>query len=714
MNEESKTWQENNQQYLKLALEWLRLRLQRLAQISSPAGALPEPAPLVEPPRGLPAEPKWKLWNRVVAPEPSQKLLPPGPDSLLVTEEQLARASEKMTAAESVTPPPAMIMLAQSFGMSRFERNVLLLCVAMELDTRIPALCARAQDNPNSPYPTFALAMALFDEAEWNAISPEGSLRHWRLIEISQPAAQPLTASALRADERIVNFLKGLNYLDDRLAPLLLPLPAQLDTVLPPSHQRVAHAIVDRMRQTDGTRAVPVIQLAGADTASKQLVAQHAAAALGLRLYRLPAELMPTHAGDLETLARLSERETALWPMAIYLDAVKQEREGASETHAPPLNRFLTRSNGVIFLDARDSRQLSSRETITIDIAKPTPAEQETAWVDVLGAEVQETAATLATQFNLNLLTIHQVADSTREPEGSDPALRRDRLWSACLEAVRPELDGLAQRIEPKATWDDLALSEVELKLLGQIAAQVRHRGQVYGAGGFAATRSRGLSINALFAGESGTGKTMSAEVLANDLRLNLYRIDLSAVVNKYIGETEKNLRRLFDAAEDGGVILFFDEADALFGKRSEVKDSHDRYANIEINYLLQRLESFSGLAIMATNMQSALDPAFMRRIRFIVNFRQQGQPERKAIWERIFPEGTETRGLDYVRLSRLNLNGGSINNVAINAAFLAAAAGTPVTMTLLLDAARTEFLKLKRTISEADFAWVQPAEAVA
>jgi SpoVK/Ycf46/Vps4 family AAA+-type ATPase len=284
-------------------------------------------------------------------------------------------------------------------------------------------------------------------------------------------------------------------------------------------------------------------------------------------------------------------------------------------------------------------------------------------------------------------------------------------LWKACLAATRPALDGLAERIEPKASWDDIVLPESEIKLLTQIAAQVRNRGKVYEAGGFAATRSRGLSINALFAGESGTGKTMAAEVLANDLQLGLYRIDLSSVVNKYIGETEKNLRRLFDAAEEGGAILFFDEADALFGKRSEVKDSHDRYANIEINYLLQRLEAYTGLAIMATNMKSALDTAFLRRIRFILEFRPHSQTERALIWRKIFPQQTETLDLDYERLAKLNLNGGSINNVAINAAFLAAQADTPVTMPLVLEAARTEFLKLKRPLSEADFQWLEVAK---
>jgi SpoVK/Ycf46/Vps4 family AAA+-type ATPase len=253
---------------------------------------------------------------------------------------------------------------------------------------------------------------------------------------------------------------------------------------------------------------------------------------------------------------------------------------------------------------------------------------------------------------------------------------------------------------------------EAEL-LLRQIAEQVRQRSRVYDAWGFRHKRHRGLGITALFAGDSGTGKTMAAEVIANDLHLNLYRIDLSAVVNKYIGETEKNLRRLFDAAEDGGAILFFDEADALFGKRSEIKDSHDRYANIEINYLLQRMEDYRGLAILATNMKSALDQAFMRRLRFIVNFPFPGRAERKAIWHKTWPARMPRAGLDYDRLAQLDLAGGSINNIAVNAAFMAAQAGTPVTMSLVLAAARLEFRKLERPIKETDFRWQEAVGVV-
>lgn len=713
MATETDNWIENNQRYLAAALDWLRLRLSHLVpKAEVPASPVVSPAP-----QAVPSRVWWSARGKKQPVPAAPPLVVPTGVSPTITTERLSQAAAKLAEAEASAPPPAMMILSHNFRLSQFEREILLLCAALELDTSIAGLCAQAQDNLQRPYPTFALAMALFDEPDWHALSPEGPLRHWRLIEINQPGAQPLTTSALRADERIVNFLKGVNYLDDRLAPLLLPMPVSgslTGTSIAPSHQHIADAILQRLRQANEAQRLPIIQLIGADTPSKQLIAQQITALLGLRLYHLPAELIPTQAAELETLVRLAERESVLWPLALYVEASDAERNTPSEGQSPPLNRFLARSQGVIFLDARDMRQGLSRESLTFDIAKPTPAEQRAAWATALVGESEATATMLASQFNLNLPTIQHIATNVTAEEATDPTSQSEKLWHACLSAVRPQLDGLAQRIEPKAMWDDIVLPATELTLLRQIAAQVRHRSQVYEQWGFAAHRSRGLSINALFAGESGTGKTMAAEVLANELNVSLYRIDLSAVVNKYVGETEKNLRRLFDAAEDGGVILFFDEADALFGKRSEIKDSHDRYANIEINYLLQRLEAFSGLAIMATNMKSALDTAFLRRIRFVVEFRAHGLAERKAIWQKIFPPETQTVGLDYDRLGKLNLNGGNINNVAINAAFLAAQAGTPVMMPQVLAAARGEFLKLKRPINDSDFQWREPVETAA
>jgi len=318
-----------------------------------------------------------------------------------------------------------------------------------------------------------------------------------------------------------------------------------------------------------------------------------------------------------------------------------------------------------------------------------------------LGDRADESPALLGGQFSLGLQEIRQIAAGALKDPSDD---LHQKLWDACIQASRTQLDVLAQRLNPLATWDDLVLPANEAGLLRQIAGQVANRMAVFEEGGFGERMNRGFGISALFAGESGTGKTMAAEVIANALRLNLYRIDLSAVVSKYIGETEKNLRKLFDAAEDGGAILFFDEADALFGKRSEVKDSHDRYANIEINYLLQRMEAFQGLAILATNMKASLDTAFMRRLRFVVNFPYPGAVERRLIWEKVFPPKTETQGLDFQRLARLNVSGGNIHTIALNAAFLAADRKSPVTMEHLLEAARAEMQKLERTLNEGDF----------
>jgi len=276
-------------------------------------------------------------------------------------------------------------------------------------------------------------------------------------------------------------------------------------------------------------------------------------------------------------------------------------------------------------------------------------------------------------------------------------------LWRACRSQARPQLRDLAQHITPVATWDDLVLPNLQAQMLREMAVHVRRRMQVYETWGFAARSSRGLGISALFAGPSGTGKTMAAEVLANALDLDLYRIDLSRVVSKYIGETEKNLARVFDAAESGGAILLFDEADALFGKRSEVNDSHDRYANIEVSYLLQRMEAYRGLAILTTNRKSALDEAFLRRLRFIVSFPFPDATQRAAIWQHIFPSETPTDGLDFDTLARLNVTGGAIRNIALGAAFRAADAGTPVQMAHVVQAARTEYAKLERSFTDIE-----------
>jgi SpoVK/Ycf46/Vps4 family AAA+-type ATPase len=316
----------------------------------------------------------------------------------------------------------------------------------------------------------------------------------------------------------------------------------------------------------------------------------------------------------------------------------------------------------------------------------------------------------VVSQFHLSPQSIHaasaELLTSLLVPSPQPPAPHS--LWDSCRAQARPRLDDLAQRLEPSVSWDDLVLPEPQLQILREVVLHVRHRTRVYETWGFAGKGARGLGISALFAGASGTGKTLAAEVLAHELRLDLYRIDLSQVVSKYIGETERNLRRVFDAAEEGGAVLLFDEADALFGKRSEVKDSHDRYANIEISYLLQRMEAYRGLAILTTNLKSALDPAFLRRLRFVIQFPFPDVGQRAEIWRRIFPTTTPTEGLDTAKLARLNVAGGNIRNIALNAAFLAADMGGPVCMTHLLRAARGEYAKLEKPLTEAEIGgWI-------
>jgi hypothetical protein len=729
-------WQVRNDKYLALALNWLRLSLQWLAQSAHRASV-------------------------------EENGLQASASPTLVTREEINQAAKEMAVAADGNPPPALILLSQQLRLSDFERSLLLLCAAMELDTQIAELCALAQNHRHRPYPTFALALACFDNPEWTILLPERPLRYWRLIEIHQSGVQPLTTSPLRADERIVNYLKGLNYLDDRLSALVFPLnPWQgqaTNTILPlpASGQQVVDAIAQQIKQAFQQQRFPIVQLTGIDTPSKQYISWQVCQDLGLNLYRLPLELLPTQGTELETVARLWQRDSLLLPLALYID-VQSLDEVASTGGMAALRRFLNRSEGIFFLDVRESGLALERPTVTFDITKPTPIEQREAWALALGTHAdsitsppspfhphpnpfpegegviegegvnqQESTtplkkggrgdrtgeqgsielsspsnipAQLANQFHLNLVEIGKIARNVQTQGENSEESWAQQLWKGCLASTRPRLDTLAQRLETKATWEDIVLPPEELELLHQIAEQVRHRGVVYDEWGFRQRMNRGLGVSALFAGESGTGKTMAAEVIANDLRLHLYRIDLSAVVSKYIGETEKNLRRLFDAAEDGGAILFFDEADALFGKRSEVKDSHDRYANIEINYLLQRLEAYRGLAILATNFKSALDAAFMRRLRFIVNFPFPGLKERRVMWQKVFPQQTPIGKLDFNRLAQFNLTGASIHNIALNGAFLAAREEKKVTMELILKAARTEYKKLERPINEADF----------
>lgn len=607
-------------------------------------------------------------------------------------------------------PPPALTTLCNVFGLSDFERDVLLLCVGMELDANWGLLCANAQGiHPKQPYPNFSLAMTL-PIASWSALTPTAPLRRWQLIQISEGSA--LSLSPLRIDERVLHYLLGENHLDERLRGIVEPLAGQSETHVP-SHWELAAQITTTWVQTPKKTGLPVVQLCGDEVGSKRAIASTACKHLNLNLHIMSAGAISSlRNSEINDLLRLWEREAILINSALLLDC--DEVNITDPAKEQVIAQLIENISSPLIITSRDRKRSLQRPLINIEVHKPSPAEQRQIWQQVLGeaaTSLNGHVETLVSHFSLNAATIYTVCAEARgksKIENSHTPALSTILWDTCRSQARPRLNDLAQPIEAGSTWDDLVLPELQRQVLQDIAAHVRQRAKVYEQWGFGNKGGRGLGISALFAGASGTGKTMAAEVIADELRLDLYRIDLSQVVSKYIGETEKNLRLVFDAAEAGGAILLFDEADALFGKRSEVKDSHDRHANIEVGYLLQRMEAYRGLAILTTNLKGSLDQAFMRRIRFIVQFPFPDVNQRTEIWQRIFPKETPTQELDPSKLAKLNVSGGNIRNIALNAAFLAADAGEPVEMKHILQAAKSEYAKLERPMTDTEIkGWV-------
>jgi hypothetical protein len=607
----------------------------------------------------------------------------------LIGDADTTEALAEIESLRSAAPAPAAIdTLARLFQLTPFERDVLLLAAGVEMDSLLAALCAQVTGQLQRPWATFGLALARLTDPHWSALAPREPLRRLRLIEVDESAS--LTAARLKIDERVLHFIVGLNYLDHRLAPLLEEAPTP--GMMSPTHSGVAVAAAKRLH-THGDR-LPTLLLSGDDISGQQDVAATVAKHLGIGLFRLRVRDVPATASEQAALAMLWTREAALLNAGLFIAIDESEVDAA-------LARFVARLTGLVIVASRHP-PATDTDNIHYVVDRPDAAERRQLWnyaVGVKSGELAPALNALASQYRLSARRIAAIAANASDP---DP----HRYVTALHHASRTEgaaLPSLAQRIDARAGWDDLVLPHPQRAALQQLAVHTRHRLRVHHEWGFASRSSRGLGIATLFWGESGTGKTLAAEVLANELGLALYRIDLSAVVSKYIGETEKNLRKLFDAAEDTGAVLLFDEADALFGKRSEVKDSHDRYANIEVSYLLQRMEAYSGLAILTTNHKAALDSAFQRRLRFAVHFPFPDQVQRETIWRAVFPADAPLDGIDYAKLARLDVPGGTIRNIAMSAAFLAAESDVPIGMEQLLRGAQLEAAKREKPYSDAE-----------
>lgn len=596
-------------------------------------------------------------------------------------------------ARTAMAAPPALDSIAAAFGLSGFEQDVLLLCAAVELDASIARTCAEAHGDPTRTCVTFGLALAALPNPHWSALAPTAPLRCWHLVELADPRTP--TGSPVHIDERVLHALVGINDPDDRVAALSEPLPPA--PALPPTLREAAE------RTTECWAAGPQrVHLHGRHRPDLRAVASAACARRGWSAFLLRDSDVPSAPAERSLLARLCERESALggnaWVVEVddAVDGGRGALDFAGRLRAP---------TAVVTRHPLPSLPPGFRE-----IAVPTAGIDEIRelWRAELGAaagELDGWLSRIAFQFDLPVATIGSAVAEVAAGEGgaADPDSAGGRLWAACRRRGRAGLDDLAQRIETRSGWDDIVLPAAQSRTLREIAVHVAQSRRVLDEWGFRPGSGRGPGVTALFTGPSGTGKTLAAEVLAGALALDLYRIDLSQVVSKYIGETEKNLRRVFDAAETGGALLLFDEADALFGKRSEVRDSHDRYANVEVGYLLQRMETYRGLAILTTNFKSALDTAFLRRLDFVVQFPFPDAELRAEIWRRVFPERTPTDGLDPDDLARLVVDGGSIRNIARSAAFLAADADEPVRREHVLRSARAEYTKLDRPFPGAE-----------
>ena len=595
-------------------------------------------------------------------------------------------------------PPSAIDRLAEIFALSPFEIAVLLLCAGVELDSRFAETCASAQGDPRKGYATFGLALATLPDAHWSALSRDRPLRRWRLVEVLP--GDTLASAPLRIDERILHLLAGVESSDERLDGLIAAMPAA-SWQSPPGWIADAAASAARALAAPGSRVL----LTGRSAGDRALAAAEALRRNGLRPYMLQAADIPIAAFERTSLARQWSREARLVEAGLCVQL-------ADVAETRPLLGLLAQIDVPVLVESDENVVPEGLAAVRIALQSPSAAERRAVWADSIGplaARINGVLDAVADQFNLDTSAIHSVAASLalQDADTDDDGLGR-AAWRIGRAHARRSLEQLARRIEPKADWDSLVLPEAQTRTLLQIAMHARNRLTVLERWGFAARYSRGLGLTALFAGASGTGKTMAAEVLAQTLDLDLFQIDLAGLVSKYIGETEKNLRRVFDAAEDSGAILLFDEADALFGKRSEVKDSHDRYANLEVSYLLQRMEAYRGLAILTTNMRHAIDMAFMRRLRFLVEFPFPDVAERTRIWQLVLPAATPQADLDSARLAQLGVAGGVIRNIAMHAAFLAADAAEPVRMSHMLVAARTEYAKLERPLGRAETAgWI-------
>lgn len=659
------------------------------------------------------------------APTTSQSAAAAWKESLGILARELERLAEDTAAhcgADVLIAPlraePRFAWLLDTFDLSAFDAAVLVMSIAPELDRSFERRYGKSRD-PGHARPDCASCLdllcgtlperiAALDRFTWDA----PLFRH-RLLSLVEPATRgpdPLRYSGFAPDPQILRTLVYGEGLDPRLA--------RFCRLLPPGEARVPEDAeqcrLDNLVAHASSRRTPLqLVFHGSPGSGRREAALALAANRGLRL--LVADLAYAYSlGDFAELVTPLFREAWLQDALLYIEGL----DTLMEPSLPELQRFLddlADDGGISIIASSRTLSWNGRRplaALTIEFGAHSVAKSTALWQDALSDRpplLDEEVAVLASRYQLNAAQIRAAATTARHSarlqgrKAAKPILADFAVASRAQGSL--ELSKLARKVDPVYRWDDLVLPPDAHRQLREICARLEHNAQVFEAWGFGARLSMGKGTSALFAGGSGTGKTMACEVIAAELGLDLYKIDLATVVSKYIGETEKNLDRIFVAAKRTNAILFFDEADAIFGKRSEVKDSHDRYANLEIAYLLQKMEEYEGLAILATNLKQNLDDAFLRRLTYTVLFPFPDAADRERIWRRIWPRDTPLADdIDFSALAaRFKLSGGNIKNAALAAAFFAASDGEPVGMRHLIHGVRRELQKAGKTLEELD-----------
>ncbi|HEY6303630.1 MAG TPA: ATP-binding protein [Terriglobales bacterium] len=614
--------------------------------------------------------------------------------------------------------------LERLFSLTRFEIDCLLICLAPELDSRYQRLYAYLQDDVTRKRPSVDLVLNLLcpsfrDKlAQRRCFMPGAPLLDGRLVFVTEDPAQgptTLLGKYLNVDERIIGYLLGSDDPDSHLIPHVrcITPEARLEDLVLSAETKKRFSLLARRSHEDRT----ILYFQGPYGSGRKTAAEVLCRDSELGLLVVDTEsLASSQSMNFETAVRLAGREALLQGDALYWDGFEfllaDEKKGLRKV----LLAELRRCQNVAFLAGttawEPAEELQGPTFVRVEFPCSTYADRVHLWQAALPGDIASEVdlSALANKFRFSGGQIRDAARSAwssacwRDPEANQ--LTTAELYEACRLHSSRKLSSLGRKIKPHHTWKDIVLPEDRLQQLREICNSMKYRSLVFDQWGFDRKLSLGKGLNILFAGPSGTGKTMAADIMAGELGLDLYKIDLSTVVSKYIGETEKNLARIFAEAEASNAILFFDEADALFGKRSEVRDSHDRYANIEVNYLLQKMEEHEGVVILATNFRKNMDDAFVRRMHFTVEFAFPNESDRRRIWEQIWPKETpQSPDLDLDFMARrFEMPGGNIRNIATAAAFLAASDGGVVNMTHLLHGTRREYQKMGKVVRQGEF----------